>query len=81
MSNLVAPCVLRWSTFILNDPSYSIRKLVARAGSTLRYKRHVDFQILIIKLTPAFVTRAFGLYEKYMCVLSTFISEQHYIKS
>ena len=81
MSNLVAPCVLRWSTFILNDPSYSIRKLVARVGSTLRYKRHVDLQILIIKLTLGFAPRAFGLYEKYMCVLSTFVSEQHYIES
>ena len=38
------------------------------------------FQIHTIKLRPGLVRNAFGFYEKSMCVLSTFISEQHYIE-
>ena len=70
-SNLVAPCVLRWSTFILNQPSRKFCKPQNVNASVLRIKVHFDIQKLTIKFDIAFVRFVSRLSRLHTCVFDS----------
>ena len=69
--NLVTPWFLRWSTFILKQPSRKFWKRHFLVASVLRIKVHFDIQKLTIKFDIAFDQFASRLSRLRTCVFDS----------
>ena len=69
--NIVPPCCLQWSTFILKQPSHKFCKTSFVVGCVLRIKVHFDIQKLTIKFDIAFVLFASRLSRLHTCVFDS----------